>query len=202
MNQFKKSLSVIALFVWAGSVVAQTNTGTNRAERRDEPMPANNAPATQPNTPQDIGVDTRGYNVNSVHPIHDSHIMFKRTVWRLVDMDEKQNRPFMAVNNEISKVIFDAVKSGKVIAYDNDSLDRKLSISDFSKRIVDQNVVPIDFPTRRREIQNDSFLTPQERAKALKELDDQERNGGGATEKFARDFSQMQIKEDLIFHKF
>ena len=30
--------------------------------------------------------DTRGYNPNSVRPIHESDIMFKKTVWQNVDL--------------------------------------------------------------------------------------------------------------------
>ena len=35
-----------------------------------------------------------GYNPNSVYPIHEDNIMFKKRVWRRMDLREKQNIPF------------------------------------------------------------------------------------------------------------
>ncbi len=46
--------------------------------------------------------DTRGYNPLSLRPIHESDIMFKKTVWEVIDLREKQNRPFMSTYNEIT----------------------------------------------------------------------------------------------------
>jgi hypothetical protein len=39
------------------------------------------------------------YNENSVYPIPYVNQMFKRTVWRRMDLKEKQNRPFF-LNSE------------------------------------------------------------------------------------------------------
>jgi gliding motility associated protien GldN len=142
--------------------------------------------------------DSRGYNPNSVRPIHESDIMFKRTVWRVLDLNEKQNRPFMAANSEISRIIFDGVKSGKLIPYTSDSLTQKLAIAEFLKRLADPNIQPIDVAQRTIEIQNDAFLTPAEKQKAIADI---KKQGSQVVEVRSSNFSQLELKEDIIFDK-
>ena len=58
-----------------------------------------------------------GYNPNSVRPVLEDDIMFRKTVTRRINLKEKQNRPFMAKGYEISDLIFVAVKTGKLQGY-------------------------------------------------------------------------------------
>ncbi len=76
-----------------------------------------------------------GYNPNSVRPIHDSDILYKKRVWRRMDLKEKQNRPFFAYNNEISKIIIEAVKQGVLHPYVNDSLKTRMSKEQFLENL-------------------------------------------------------------------
>ncbi|GJM62214.1 MULTISPECIES: gliding motility protein GldN [Persicobacter] len=78
-----------------------------------------------------------GYNENSVHPIHNSKQLFKKRVWRRMDLNEKQNQPFFAVNNQITKFIIEAVQNGELIPYDTDSVtdDRRISKEEFMSRL-------------------------------------------------------------------
>ena len=48
--------------------------------------------------------------------------MWKRTLWRRVDLMEKQNKPFFAINRELSKIIIEAVQRGVLIPYSSDSV--------------------------------------------------------------------------------
>ena len=48
--------------------------------------------------------------------------MWKRTLWRRVDLMEKQNKPFFAINRELSKIIIEAVQRGVLIPYRSDSV--------------------------------------------------------------------------------
>jgi len=79
--------------------------------------------------------NSRGYNPNSLRPIHESDIMFKRTVWRRMDLNEKQNRPFFATNAEITRFIINAVKAGLLQPYANDSLTVKLPLEKFIENL-------------------------------------------------------------------
>lgn len=79
--------------------------------------------------------DNNGYNPNSVRPIHDSDIMWKKRVWRRVDLQEKQNKPFFAYNKEMTRLMIDAVKAGILVPYKNDSLTTRMSKEDFLKNL-------------------------------------------------------------------
>ncbi len=55
---------------------------------------------------------SNGYNPLSLRQVHESYLMWKRTLWRRVDLKEKQNKPFFAMNRELSKIIISAVERG------------------------------------------------------------------------------------------
>jgi gliding motility associated protien GldN len=59
----------------------------------------------------------QGYNPNSVRPIYEDDIMYRTTVWRRINLLEKQNKPFFSVENEIPRVIIEAVAEKKVQPY-------------------------------------------------------------------------------------
>ena len=66
---------------------------------------------------------SNGYNPLSLRQVHESYLMWKRTLWRRVDLMEKQNKPFFAINRELSKVIIEAVQNGVLIPYSSDSVN-------------------------------------------------------------------------------
>ncbi|WP_242922056.1 gliding motility protein GldN [Pontibacter liquoris] len=67
----------------------------------------------------------------SARPIPESDILFKKTVWRKIDLREKQNKPMFSENREITKVIINAVKSGELTAYKTDSVNTPLTREEF-----------------------------------------------------------------------
>jgi len=65
-------------------------------------------------------------NPNSLFNIPVYEQVYKVRVWRDMDLQEKQNKGFFAMGNEISRVIIDAVRSGEIAkVYKNDSLSDK-----------------------------------------------------------------------------
>jgi gliding motility associated protien GldN len=76
-------------------------------------------------------VPTTASSSPSVRPIPESDILFKKVVWRKIDLREKQNKPMFSENREITKVIIDAVKSGELTAYKNDSINTPLTTEEF-----------------------------------------------------------------------
>lgn len=131
-----------------------------------------------------------GYNKYSVRPVHESDIMFKKTILRAVDLREKQNKPLFSKNKEITKMLFEAVERGDLKPYATDSLEegRMLTIEEFKENMK----IPSD----------QAELTEEEKAIMLANGDSSFLEaGGGVNYYFPRDIYQLQLKEDLIFDK-
>ncbi|TAH16155.1 MAG: gliding motility protein GldN [Runella slithyformis] len=79
--------------------------------------------------------DTKGVNPLSVREISDADVMLKHTLWRRIDLKEKQNQPLFSKGNEMTRYIIDAVKAGLLDAYEQDNLDKKLTLDKFSQKL-------------------------------------------------------------------
>jgi gliding motility associated protien GldN len=85
------------------------------------------------------------YNPNSIDPIPRYEHLFKRRVWRTIDLNEKQNKGFFASGGEITQFIINAVRSGELSdIYKNDSLTSKMSKEDFLERMVYQEGLQVE----------------------------------------------------------
>ncbi len=149
--------------------------------------------------------DEFGYNINSLRPIHEHDQLWKRTVWVRMDCKEKQNKPFFAKNNEITKVIIEAVKAGILRPFANDSLTTRMSYETFIENLT----IP----------GSDEGLTEEEKAMGFgaddgwgdSGWDDSATEGAEKTsdepvvassnEYFPKDMSILRIRIDLIFDK-
>jgi Gliding motility associated protein GldN len=76
-----------------------------------------------------------GINPLSLRPIHESNVMYKVTLTRRLDLNEKQNSPLFSKGNEITKHLIDGVKAGVLEPYDNDSVSTKITLEEFNKRL-------------------------------------------------------------------
>lgn len=128
-------------------------------------------------------------NKHSTHYIHESDVMYRKVLLRGLDLREKQNRPLFSRNREITDLFIQAVESGIITPYLNDSLDcgRQITIDEFHKNIL----IPSDAPV----------LTQEEKDIMLANGDSSFMMAGGAEYFFPRDLYQLQIKECLIFDK-
>jgi predicted P-loop ATPase len=70
---------------------------------------------------------TTASSTGSHRPIPPSDQMFRKSIWRQVDLREKQNKPMFSEGKEISRIILEAVKRGELQAYKNDSLTSTLN---------------------------------------------------------------------------
>ncbi|MDO7848772.1 gliding motility protein GldN [Hymenobacter sp. M29] len=105
---------------------------------------------------------TTASSTGSHRPIPPSDQMFRKSIWRQVDLREKQNKPMFSEGKEISRVILDAVKRGELTAYKNDSLT-----STFTSQEVRTNSSYVDEAVK---------LSDEEKAAGFSEKD---LNGGG-----------------------
>lgn len=80
-----------------------------------------------------------GMNANSTRPINENDIMMKKTLWRRIDLKEKQNQSMFSKNNEISRYLMEAVKAGLIDAYTNDSLTTKIDPQKFHENLLIPN---------------------------------------------------------------
>ncbi|WP_420151625.1 gliding motility protein GldN [Spirosoma sp.] len=82
---------------------------------------------------------SNGTNPMSVRPVNENDIMMKKTLWRRVDLKEKQNQSMFSKNNEISKYLMEAVKAGLIDAYTNDSCTTKITPEKFHENLLIPN---------------------------------------------------------------
>jgi gliding motility associated protien GldN len=148
-----------------------------------------------------------GFNKYSIRPIHESDVMYQKTIIRAMDLREKQNKPMFSQNRWITKLIIEAVKRGDITPYTTDSLEEggKLTIDEFSKAMSIGGAVPTTMEVQdavQNKI-NDGSLDPTTQDttgtfdKTLAELI----AASGAGEFMPRDLYQMEIKENIIFDK-
>jgi gliding motility associated protien GldN len=78
-------------------------------------------------------------NQFSSRPISEGDVMMKRTLWRRVDLKEKQNISMFSKNNEITRYLLDAAKAGLIDAYTNDSCATKVTNDELHKRVLIPN---------------------------------------------------------------
>jgi hypothetical protein len=148
-----------------------------------------------------------GLNPLSVRPVHESNVMYKTTIWRRIDLNEKQNQPFFSKGSEITRHLIDAVKAGLLEAYTNDSLTTKMTLEQFNEHLRMEN--------------SGGGLSAEEKAAGLSESSDDGWGGGGGTaekpadgaspapastassavEYFPTQLTTLEIKEDWIFDK-
>ena len=121
--------------------------------------------------------------------IRESDHMYKKTVVRVLDLRERQNKPLFAKNREITKFLIEAVKTGNLTPYASDSLTAKLTIEDFMKKMVIPSTdAPITDTTTYMIMYPDTW-------------EDMLKNPPAPDYYFAKDFYQMEIKEEVIFDK-
>lgn len=86
-------------------------------------------------------IKSDNYNQYSYRAILDKDIMFKKTVWRRLDLKEKQNKAFMTSGRELPTLIMEYIKRGKIKAYSSDSLDdgKVLTMDEFKAKLKDPN---------------------------------------------------------------
>jgi gliding motility associated protien GldN len=160
------------------------------------------APATTPQTAV-AGATTNGNP--SVRPTPEGDIMFKRTLWRVVNLKEKQNKPMFALNHEISRLIIDAVKSGELPAYKNDSLTKLITVPEFQTNLQKQATLSAEElesidQARREWVEMENLKKKQNRNYQVQPFNEASVSGGIA-DYLPSEIDKMELKENVIFDK-
>jgi len=138
------------------------------------------------------------YNEHSVYPINFSNQMYKRTVWRRMDLKEKQNRPFFSTSNEITRIIIQAVNSGLIYPYVDDSLNKRMSKEQFLENLKLPTDEEDDFGANA-----DAGFGDDSGGWADSGWGDEEKASTGPSVQYydATQLNILRIKEDMIFDK-
>ncbi|WP_238541596.1 type IX secretion system ring subunit PorN/GldN [Candidatus Amoebophilus asiaticus] len=185
-------IGVICLHTSLSVVFAQTNNSEERSTLSDNPTLQTKVDEVQ--TQEDNPY--LQYNENSVIPISEADILFRRRIWREIYLKERKNKPFFARNREITKFIIQGVKEGILIPYKDESLNEKMTKEQFLENL---------------SLPKEEDLSAQEKA-----LGFTEDNGWGdkkapADKKAVKDkhvdeflpneITTLELMEDIIFHK-
>ncbi len=139
-----------------------------------------------------------GYNPNSVHPVHESYVMYKKTLWRRMDLREKQNAPFYSTNGELPTIIINAVKAGLLFPYVDDSIKTRMDKQTFQDAMklpeADDELSDEEMEIIRQQMIDSGELEEGEEMP----VDDEE---AGSEEFDPRDFSIIEIKEEVYFDR-
>ena len=119
-----------------------------------------------------------------------SQVLFKKTLWRRMDLKERQNRPFFSINGEITKVILEAARKGIIFPYENDSCTTRMPLEEFESRIT---IEQTQGAVQEEADPNDPFA----------QLNQQNEQAAPTGPQWipANDFDFIQIKEDLYFDR-
>ncbi|MGB0521613.1 MAG: gliding motility protein GldN [Flammeovirgaceae bacterium] len=137
------------------------------------------------------------YNEWSINAIRKDDQMFRKSLWFRVDMREKQNVPFFAEGNEITRLLIDAVKMGSIRPFKNDSLTQRMSLEEFEERLrIPADKGDDDFLDEKFE-ENDEIWTED----GGKGSSPKAEEGAGPDEYLPKQLYVIELKEDLIFDK-
>ena len=145
-----------------------------------------------------VGAESNGYNPLSLRQVHESYLMWKKTLWRRVDLKEKQNKPFFAINREISKIIFEAVQRGVLIPYNSDSVtdNNVMAREDFLINVQQEDLDGGDDDFGGG-FEDDPFAAAAD--PFADEVEEEESAGPQLIPN--REFSIFEIREDLYFDR-
>jgi gliding motility associated protien GldN len=70
-------------------------------------------------------------------PIREADILWEKRLWRLVDVREKMNLPFVAPESPLFKIVFDAALAGELPVYstENDRFTKRLSVENIESKL-------------------------------------------------------------------
>ncbi|MFT6814567.1 MAG: gliding motility associated protein GldN [Sphingobacteriales bacterium] len=119
--------------------------------------------------------------ITDYSPLREADALWKRRIWRVIDLNEKMNLPFTWPKSKLIDVVMDAVANGELTAYDADVDD------EFSKPLTAEDVASIGRFTKELQVMNP--VTNQMETETV-------------TEEFNRDeVIKYWLKEEWFFDK-
>lgn len=158
----------------------------------NEPTPTNELEGSNPYAE---------YNKNSLKPIPEPTILFRKRIWRQIYLKESKNKPLFARDKEITKFIVEGVKEGILQPYTDETFLKEMSKEQFLENL---------------KLPKEEGLSEQEKALGFTNEDSGWGDSQAATptspeqgkekEKeveyfFPNQITTLELVEDLIFNK-
>ena len=150
------------------------------------------------NTSSKAQESTNKRHKGSIQHVSDDYKLHVRLVWRRMDLEEKKNSPFFARGSELPRVIINAVKSGLLIPYENDSLVTRMTKEKFLENLKYEEE---DSGLSKEEIEMGFGSDNDEAWGGDADASESEEAPQEANEFDARDFSIVEIKEEAFFDR-
>jgi gliding motility associated protien GldN len=132
------------------------------------------------------------YNPHSVRPVRSDDVMFKKTLWFRIDCRQKMNASFFAENQEISKLLLEAVKNDLILPFKDDHLQVRMTKEEFLELLQLPNQDDL------LDSQFDPFNVDNEWPEEVVGNSAAER---GPDEYLPRQLFVFEIKEDILFDR-
>jgi gliding motility associated protien GldN len=148
-----------------------------------------------PNNEQEETDPYAKYNKNSIKPIPEPTILFKRRIWRQIYLKESKNKPFFGRDQEITKFIIQGVKEGILQPYTDETFIKEMSKEQFLENL---------------KIPQEEVLSEQEKALGFTNEDSGWGDNQAATSQekekeveyfLPNEITTLELVEDLIFDK-
>ncbi|MEH0157796.1 gliding motility protein GldN [Limibacter armeniacum] len=133
--------------------------------------------------------DTLASNKHTVNTIQNYDVMWKKSLWFMMDLRFKVNEGFYAKNNELTRVLIDAVKNDMILPYKNDSLETRMSKDEFLSKLR----IP------QTELEGDSPVDDWAAEEWGVEAKTPQRNADNEYD--PRDFFLVEVKVDRVFDR-
>jgi hypothetical protein len=159
----------------------------------------------------------------STKSIPGSDQLFRKSIWQMLDLREKQNQPMFSEGREVSRVLIEAVKRGELQAYRNDSLTATFTIKQVAANMsfseggdersqaeIDADIDPADSDDWERQAHRQPRL--DSRGRPMRDRSGQllyetvaasraVRPKATSYEYRYKDLYQLELKEALVFDK-
>lgn len=132
-------LSIILLnlfFLQAGFSMSLTyalDIDNNSQQGEVSSSPTGNEPT--PNNELEENNPYAEYNKNSIKPIPEPNILFRKRIWRQMYLKESKNKPLFARDKEITKFIIQGVKEGTLQPYTDETFMKEMSKEQFLENL-------------------------------------------------------------------